>query len=138
MKTKLLIICICLSGCASYNPVATKQGSIVTAHVADKVIERGIVKIADSINGIDNPYLHSVADALRAHSGDIINPSDVEKIAVDYGDPNNKEKFKTLGKDLFATLKNAVLQFGKVKGTELVAQGLNTAAVKMQKSLEGP
>lgn len=138
MKKLLLFPVLVMFSCTTYNPVETEQGSIIVAHIADKVVESGVIKVADRLDKIDNPYLHSVADALRAHSGDIVNPADVQKLAMDYGDPNNKEKFKTLGKNLFTTLKHAVFQFGKVTGTELVAQGLNKAAERVKEVTKGP
>lgn len=137
-RLTLLLALLILAGCASYNPVKTEQGSIIVAHVADKVVQSGVIKVADSIDKMDNPYLHSVADALRANSGDIISPADVQKIAVDYGDPNQKEKFKTLGANLWTLVKNATVQFGKVAGTELVATGLNEAADKVKEITKGP
>lgn len=121
-----LVPAFMLSGCASwYKPAQTEAGAAIVAQVSDKVIKNGIEAAAAKIDETGNPFLHSVADALRANSGSIVNPADVQRIAVNYGDPNNKTKFQQLGADLWVLLKNAASQFGKVAGTELVAQGLN-------------
>lgn len=117
------------SGCASwYRPASTQAGSVIIAQATDKAIHSGVNAAAGYID-TGNPYLHSLADALRANSGSIVNPADVQRIAVNYGDPANQHKFKQLGADLWVLLKNATAQYGKVAGTELVAQGLNQAGM---------
>jgi hypothetical protein len=119
------VLCLGLSSCASwYAPAKTEAGAVIAAKVADSVIDKGLAAAADAIDK-GNPYLHSVAEALRANSGSIVSPADVQRIAINYGDPNNKAKFKTLAGDLWTLLKNATAQLGKVAGTELVAQSLN-------------
>lgn len=117
------------AGCG-YNPIATKPGASIAAGNADRVIQAQAVNLADKIDNPSKPFLHSVATALRENSGDIVNPADVQRLVTNYGDPDNKQKFKQLGADLWTLFKNASAQYGKVKGAEILATALNTAGEK--------
>jgi len=136
MKNLILLLTLTfLCGCAEFaksdfaTVAASPTGSAVIAKTVDDVIHKGLDATATGID-TGNPYLHSVADALRANPQAIVNPTDVQKLFVDYGDPNNKSKFKTLALDLWNVTKNAAIQYGSAKASELLASGLQIGASK--------
>jgi hypothetical protein len=130
-----IAIALLTAGCAQWNPsttathlAATPAGSTIIAKAADDVIQLGLNAAATRID-TGNPYLHSIADAIRANPEGIIDPVDVQKIFTDYGDPVNPHKFKLLAHDVWILAKNAAVRFGKANAAELLATGLQAGAV---------
>src|SRR6266436_1844651 len=134
MKRLLTLLAILpLCSCAEFAKsnlaliAASPTGSAVIAKATVDIIHKGLDATATGID-TGNPYLHSVADAIRANPQAIVNPIDIQKVFVDYGDPNNKSKFKTLAADLWNVTKNAAIQYGSTKAAELLASGLQIGA----------
>jgi len=130
-----IAIQMCFAGCASFSAGATARkiastpaGSELVAKAADKVVQKGLNATADTLDKSGNPYLHSVADAIRANPDGIVDPANVQKIFRDYGDPNNQTKFKTLAWDVWHLAKDAAVRFGKETAAELLARGLQKGA----------
>lgn len=119
-----------LTGCAgtAQHLAATPAGSQIVSEAADKVIQKGLNAGADKLDSTGNPYLHSVADAIRANPDGIVDPAFVQKVFTDYGDPNNKAKFKTLAADVWTVAKEALKRFGKETAAELLAKGIQAGA----------
>jgi hypothetical protein len=145
MKPILALIVVAFTGCASLTGTAnhlaaTPAGSKIVSEAADKVIQKGLNAGADKIDSTGNPYLHAVADALRSNPDGIVDPGFVQKAFTDYGDPNNKSKFKTLAADVWTIAKQAALRFGKANAAELLAKGIQDGATAGPKSTvsEGP
>lgn len=156
MKTKTLdrialalfaiFLALWLTGCASLSGTAnhlaaTPAGSRIVSQAADKVIQKGLNAGADKLDSTGNPFLHSVADAIRANPDGIVDPAYVQQVFTDYGDPANKSKFKTLAWDIWQVAKEAVKRFGKETAAELLAKGIQDGAQsKAQRSTvnEGP
>jgi hypothetical protein len=135
MNTLLAILALAFTGCASFTGTAnhlaaTPAGSEIVSKAADKVIQKGLNATADKLDATGNNYLHSVADALRSNPDGILDPAFVQKAFRDYGDPNNKTKFKTLALDIWAIAKEAATRFSKANAAELLAKGLQDGAAK--------
>jgi hypothetical protein len=131
-------VALCVGGCASLTGTAqhlaaTPAGSKIVSSAADKVIQKGLNAGADKLDATGNPYLHSVADALRSNPDGIVDPAFVQKIFTDYGDPENKAKFKTLALDVWQLAKDAAIRFGKENAAELLAKGLQDGATNSAK-----
>lgn len=136
---------LCLGGCAYFTGTAqhlaaTPAGSEIVSKAADKVIQKGLNAGAARLDATGNAYLHSVADALRSNPDGILDPAFVQKAFADYGDPNNKTKFKTLSLDIWNIAKEAAIRFGKANAAELLAKGLQDGATAGPKptAADGP
>lgn len=128
MKTiSLILACALLSGCTSTQFASNPVGAQVIAKTANSVIDKGLHAGATKID-TGNPYLHSLAVGLRANEGKILTAADIQKIATDYGDPMQKEKFKTLAWNIWGIVKNAAINIGWSAATELAAQGIQDGA----------
>lgn len=124
-------VLLSLAGCATTanQLAATPAGSQIIASAADKVIQNGLSAGATALEDKwGNPYVHSVADALRTNPNAIVDPVLIQKIFSDYGDPANKAKFKTLALDIWSAAKDAVLRVGKENAAELLAKGMQAGA----------
>lgn len=145
MKTILALIALAFTGCASLSGTAnhlaaTPAGSELVSKAADKVVQKGLNAGADKLDKTGNPFLHSVADALRNNPDGIVDPVFVQKAFKDYGDPDNKTKFKTLALDVWGIAKEATKRFTKETVAELLARGIQKGATEQPKSTvnEGP
>jgi hypothetical protein len=123
----LLVIGYSFSGCSTTDIAKSPAGAAVISEVSNSVIDKGLNAGATKID-TGNPYLHALADGLRANEGKVLTSADVKKIASDYGDPANKSKFKTLALDVWKVIESAALQIGWTSATELAAQGLQKGA----------
>jgi hypothetical protein len=122
----LCVLCVS-SSCSTTDIAQSPIGASVIANTSNKVIDKGLNAGATRID-TGNPYLHALAEGLRANEGKILTADDVKKIAADYGDPNNKAKFKTLALDTWQIIKSAALKIGWSTATELAAQGIQKGA----------
>lgn len=116
------------SSCTTTQVAKSPIGAAVIAKTSNSVIDKGLHAGATKID-TGNPYLHALAEGLRANEGKILTAADVQKIASDYGDPNQPNKFKTLGWNIWEVIKTASINIGWSAATELAAQGLQTGAV---------
>jgi hypothetical protein len=123
-----------LPGCSTQNTAAIAQhfartpaGSAIVAKASNTVIDQGLNAGATRID-TGNPYLHAVADGIRANEGKILTAEDVQKIVTDYGDPANAHKFKTVAADVWQIIKLAAYRIGWSAAEELAAQTLQTSA----------
>lgn len=107
---------------------ATPIGAAILAKASNNVVDLGLNAGATKID-TGNPYLHSIAVGLRANEGQIIQPSDVQKIVRDYGDPTKPEKMKTLALNLWQLIKSASGRIALSAATELAAQGIQQGAM---------
>src|SRR6266404_831896 len=125
----IFVIAIFLPACATtFQKVAeTPAGSQVIAKTSDKVIQLGLNAAAEQID-TGNPYLHSLADAIRSNPDGLVDPENVAKLVKNFGDPANQHRFRQLGKDLYVTFKDAAVQFGRTNAAELLAEGIQTGA----------
>lgn len=145
MKTILALSALAFTGCASLSGTAnhlaaTPAGAELVSKAADRVVQKGLNATADKLDKTGNPYLHSVADALRSNPDGIVDPAFVQKAFKDYGDPNNQAKFKTLALDVWGIAKEASKRFTKETVAELLARGIQKGATEQPKSAvnEGP
>lgn len=136
MKTKrhlsiLIVACLAfsLSGCTTTQIAKSPIGAAVIAKTSNSVIDKGLNAAATKID-TGNPYLHALAEGLRANEGKILTAADVQKIVTDYGDPNNPSKFKSLGWNVWEVIKTAAVNIGWSAATEFAAQGLQDGATK--------
>lgn len=136
MKPLLVLSCFTalafsqMGGCATTQLAATPLGAAVIAKTSNSVIDKGLNAGATKIDN-GNPYLHALADGLRANEGKILTSEDVQKLAADYGDPANQHKFKSLALDVLNVIKGAAINIGWSAATELAAKGLQQGADSM-------
>lgn len=131
----LIVFCLLFSGCSATNTAAIAQhfaaspaGSAIVAKASNTVIDQGLNAGATRID-TGNPYLHAVADGIRANEGKVLTAGDVQKIVTDFGDPANAHKFKTLGVDVWNVISSAVGSIGWSAAEELAAQTLQNSAL---------
>lgn len=142
MKQLFLILSLCgLIACnttvRALKPIVVAKGSDYAAKTADKVVNLGLNKAATALD-TGNPYLHPLADAIRAQPDELFDPAGVRKLVDNYGDPNNKTKFKTLTSDLQDIAKQAYGRIDKVALAEAIASGLWNGAISGKKPTPAP
>lgn len=123
-----LTLSLFFSACSTTNIAKSPIGASVIAKTSNSVIDKQLHAAATKLD-TGNPYLHSLAVGLRAVEGQILTAEDIKKIAADYGDPSNKQKFKSLALNLWNVIKPAAINIGWAAATELAAVGLQQGAV---------
>lgn len=132
MKYLILISWLFVS-CSTTDIAKTQVGATVIANASNKVVDLGLNAGATKID-TGNPYLHSIAVGIRANEGKLVTAADIQKLVIDYGDPNNKSTMKVLAKDLWSIVKSAAIKVGSSTALELAAQGLEKGATSKEVS----